>query len=287
MKTLTIRQMGLTALLTCGLVLFMPNNTFAQGGGGGGHGGGKGGHRSGPGTQKSAGGDQGQNRSGGPGGMGAGDGLGAQSGMRTGAGPGSPSGSGGSGGMRPGGPGTKDPGVNRREHNQEGRIGQGVRSGQLTKEEAQGLATTQKEIRQEEKAYKSDGVLTKDERKDLHQDLNAASKEIYSEKHDTETRPGVKPAEPKPLGTKDPGVNSRQANQEQRIKQGVQSGELTKHEAHTLAEKEARLAAMEKRLKADGSLSAEDRTYLQRRLDFLSKDIAREKNDGQKQTPTP
>ena len=293
MKTPTMRQMGLTALLTCGLVLFMPNNTFAQGGGGGGHGGGKGGHRGGPGErggpggQNAAGGDQGQNRAGGPGGMGAGDGPGAQSGMRTGAGPGSPSGSGGPGEMRPGGPDNRDPGVNRREHNQEGRIGQGVRSGQLTKEEAQGLAATQKEIRQEEKAYKSDGVLTKDERKDLHQDLNAASKEIYSEKHDAETQPGVKPAEPKPLGTKDPGVNSRQANQEQRIKQGVQSGELTKREAHTLAEKEAHLAVMENRLKADGNLSAEDRARLQHRLDYLNREIAREKHDGQKATTTP
>jgi hypothetical protein len=43
-------------------------------------------------------------------------------------------------------------------------------------------------IRQEERQYKSDGILTKDERKDLHQDLNASSRNVYNEKHDTETR---------------------------------------------------------------------------------------------------
>jgi len=31
-------------------------------------------------------------------------------------------------------------------------------------------------------------VLTTDERKDLHQDLNAASRNIYNEKHDGERR---------------------------------------------------------------------------------------------------
>lgn len=82
----------------------------------------------------------------------------------------------------------RDPGANQRQANQHGRIEQGIRSGQLTKDEAKQLAAGQRAIRQEEREYKADGTLTKDERKDLHQDLNAASKEIYSEKHDAEQR---------------------------------------------------------------------------------------------------
>src|SRR4030067_2375041 len=73
----------------------------------------------------------------------------------------------------------RDPGVNQRQHNQQDRIKQGVRSGQLTKEETKDLRSEQKAIRQEERAYKSDGKLTKEERKDLHQDVNALSKDIY------------------------------------------------------------------------------------------------------------
>ena len=70
----------------------------------------------------------------------------------------------------------RDPGVNQRQHNQQHRTQQGVRSGQLTKEEAKDLRSEQKAIRQEERAYKSDGKLTKEERKDLHQDMNELSR---------------------------------------------------------------------------------------------------------------
>ena len=82
----------------------------------------------------------------------------------------------------------RDPGVNHRQRHQRGRIHQGAHSGQLTKDEAKSLAQEQKAIRQEERAHKSDGVLTRDERKDLHQDMNQASKNIYNEKHDAEKR---------------------------------------------------------------------------------------------------
>jgi hypothetical protein len=63
-----------------------------------------------------------------------------------------------------------------------------VRSGSLTKDEAKGLRDEQRSIRQEERQYKSDSLLTRGERKDLRQDLNVASRSIYSEKHDAEVR---------------------------------------------------------------------------------------------------
>ncbi len=85
-------------------------------------------------------------------------------------------------------PAVRDPGVNARQHRQHDRIGQGVRSGELTKSETKELAAEQRAIRKEEREYKSDGKLTKDERRDLHQDLNAASKNVYEQKHDAEKR---------------------------------------------------------------------------------------------------
>lgn len=83
---------------------------------------------------------------------------------------------------------TRDPGVSARQFNQHHRIGQGVRSGELTRGEVKGLAGEQRAIRQEKRQYKSDGVLTRSERRDLHQDQNAASRSIYQEKHDAEKR---------------------------------------------------------------------------------------------------
>lgn len=81
-----------------------------------------------------------------------------------------------------------DPHVNARQHHQHERIAQGVRSGELTRNEAQRLAAEQRHIRQEERRYKSDGVLTTAERRDLQHDQNVASKHIYSEKHDAQHR---------------------------------------------------------------------------------------------------
>ena len=79
--------------------------------------------------------------------------------------------------------------------------------------------------------------------------------------------------------TLDPGVNARQEIQKDRIKQGVKSGELTKKETYTLAQKEARFAKFEKRLKEDSSLSAEERAKLQKYLKILSADIHQQKHD--------
>ncbi len=84
--------------------------------------------------------------------------------------------------------GPHDPGVNVRQHHQQQRIGQGVRSGDLTREEARKLEHEQRQIRREERRYLSDGQLTPAERADLQRDLNSASRRIYNERHDAERR---------------------------------------------------------------------------------------------------
>ncbi len=58
----------------------------------------------------------------------------------------------------------------------------------MHEDEAQSLRDGKKAIQAERKEYKSDGKVTKEERKDLHQDLNKQSKAIYDEKHGSETR---------------------------------------------------------------------------------------------------
>ena len=83
----------------------------------------------------------------------------------------------------------RDPGVNARQANQTARIQEGVKSGELTRPEAQELRTERRDINGLEQGYKSDGTLSKDERQTLHQELNQQSKEIYEEKHDDQTRP--------------------------------------------------------------------------------------------------
>jgi len=83
----------------------------------------------------------------------------------------------------------RDPGVNQRQRDQHARIHQGVRSGQLTHQEAKSLRSEQRSIHQEERKDKADGKMTAAERKDLHKDLNKASKDIYADKHNSDVRP--------------------------------------------------------------------------------------------------
>jgi transposase InsO family protein len=81
-----------------------------------------------------------------------------------------------------------DPSIDRREDRQHDRIAQGIRSGELTRQEAQRLMAEQRMIRQEERLYKSDGVVTPWERRDLQRDLDVASQHIYNETHDADRR---------------------------------------------------------------------------------------------------
>lgn len=84
--------------------------------------------------------------------------------------------------------GDHDPRVNRRQFNQQGRIHEGVKSGQLARPEARHLERQQRNIRSEERADKADGHLSPGERADLHRDLRAANRDIYQQKHDGQTR---------------------------------------------------------------------------------------------------
>lgn len=77
--------------------------------------------------------------------------------------------------------------VNKRLGSQRKRIHEGVKKGTLTKEEAGQLRSEDKQIRTEEKSFalENGGHITKAEKKDLNQQENNLSKQIYEEKHDS------------------------------------------------------------------------------------------------------
>ena len=81
--------------------------------------------------------------------------------------------------------------------------------------------------------------------------------------------------------TATPVFDQRQANQEQRIQQGAQSGSLTPREAARLERGQDRLQAREDRAKADGVVTNKERAGLQRAENRQSERIYREKHDAQ------
>lgn len=164
--------------------------------------------------------------------------------------------------------------VGQRMHNQNERIEQGARSGQLNHREEARLNHEQRQIRQEAREYRSDGVMTHAERADLRHDQNRASRHIYAEKHDGQSgAPGA---------VRDPGVNARQADQRERIQQGVRSGELTRGEARQLGAEQRNIRQEERQYKSDGVLTKTERKDLQQDLNVASKDIYNEKHDAER-----
>jgi hypothetical protein len=89
----------------------------------------------------------------------------------------------------------KKPTIQQRKENQQDRIAQGVKSGQLTAGETAKLEHQQKNINQQERADRAanGGKLNAADRKQINKEQNRASKNIYDKKHNDKTQPGTKP----------------------------------------------------------------------------------------------
>ena len=79
----------------------------------------------------------------------------------------------------------------------------------------------------------------------------------------------------------DTRIDQRQANQEQRIEQGIRSGQLTAGEAARLERGQARIERMERRALADGRMGPRERRRIMHAQGVQSRHIYREKHDNQ------
>ncbi len=82
----------------------------------------------------------------------------------------------------------KTPSIDNREHRQQRRIRQGVRSGSLTRREAARMERQQRRTRHIEAKAKSDGTVTPRERARIQRRENRTSRHIYRQKHDRQKR---------------------------------------------------------------------------------------------------
>ena len=87
--------------------------------------------------------------------------------------------------------------INQRKANQQARIGQGVKSGQLTPHETSKLEHQEAGSNKEEAGMRAqdNGHLTAQDRHTLAHQQNVESKRIYDDKHNAHTDPGVPPAQ--------------------------------------------------------------------------------------------
>ena len=79
------------------------------------------------------------------------------------------------------------PRIDQRQENQEKRIDQGAKSGQLTDKETKRLEKGQARVQKMEDKAVADGKVTKKERKKIEHTQDQQSKKIHRERHDNQT----------------------------------------------------------------------------------------------------
>jgi len=85
--------------------------------------------------------------------------------------------------------------------------------------------------------------------------------------------------------TQTPAVDQRQVNQEARIQQGVQSGQLTPKEDAKLEKAQGKIEADKEKAQADGKVTSKERKKLAKEQNKQSKKISKQKHDKQATTP--
>jgi hypothetical protein len=81
--------------------------------------------------------------------------------------------------------------------------------------------------------------------------------------------------------TETPVIDQRQMNQEQRIDQGISSGQLNRREARRLDRQQDRIDRMENRANSDDVVTGKERARIGAAQNRASRHIAREKHDRQ------
>lgn len=76
-------------------------------------------------------------------------------------------------------------------------------------------------------------------------------------------------------------TDERQAIQHNRIKEGRESGELTKRESIRLHAEQRAIKRKERKAAADGVVTNKEQNKISRLQNGANKDIAKQKNDGQ------
>jgi len=169
-----------------------------------------------------------------------------------------------------------DPNIAQRKENQQYRIANGVKSGQLTAGETGKLETKEAAINRETKADRAanGGKLTTAEKAQINKQQNGVSKQIYADKHNANTAHYGKDE-----------VGQRRENQQDRIAQGVKSGQLTAGETAKL---ENQQKGMNQQVKADraangGKLTAGEKAQVNREQNRTSRNIYRKKHNAKTQ----
>jgi hypothetical protein len=162
--------------------------------------------------------------------------------------------------------------IQERKENQQDRIGQGIQSGQLTPGETKNLETKEAGLNKEERNMRAadDGHLTAADRAKLNNQQNHLSNRIYNDKHNGR------------IDNFKGEVGQRQENQQDRIAQGVKSGQLTAGETAKLEKQQQGINREVKGMREEngGKLSKGDKALVNKQQNQASRNIYNKKHNG-------
>lgn len=163
--------------------------------------------------------------------------------------------------------------IGQRKDNQQDRVAQGVQSGQLTAGETKNLEAKEAGINQEEHTMRSqdDGHLTSADRATLNRQQNRLSNQVYNDKHNANTAH---------YGNNE--VGQRRENQQDRIAQGIRSGQLRPGETARLERQQQSINHQDAGMRQanGGRLTGADRQALNQRQNRASGNIYAKKHNG-------
>ncbi|HUI59746.1 MAG TPA: hypothetical protein VLX90_05965 [Steroidobacteraceae bacterium] len=161
-----------------------------------------------------------------------------------------------------------------RDVNQQERIEQGLKSGELSTREAGQLERQQQHIDKMEAHDLHNGSISPAEQARLNAAQNKASASIYADKHNGVTgNPGSASSERMQADVQ------RNVNQQQRISNGINSGALTNHEVGSLERGQAHVDRKEANAAANGHVGAAEQRNIQRGENRQSERIYRKKHN--------
>jgi hypothetical protein len=159
----------------------------------------------------------------------------------------------------------------KRAENQQDRIAQGVKSGQLTAGETSNLEKKESAIHQEVRTDRAlnGGRLTSSEKKLVNAQQNQVSKQIANDKHNAATQH---------YGNNK--VDARRENQQDRIANGIASGKLNAAQASKVEKNEAAInkETAKDRAANGGKLTAAEKKQINRQQNAVSGKIYKDKH---------
>jgi len=161
--------------------------------------------------------------------------------------------------------------VGTRSKDQQGRIAQGVKSGQLTAGETGNLEKKETAINQEVRTDRTlnGGKLTQSERQTVNRQQNQMSRQIYNDKHNAATQH---------YGNNK--VDARRENQQDRIANGIASGKLKAGKTARLEKGEAAInrETAKDRAANGGHLTGGEKQQINRQQNRMSGKIYKAKH---------